>query len=59
MSFLDFTVMQCTTAHAFLDSYVEAEDSVPQILKERAAVRCLHSWLTIRNGGTIGLGFGL
>ena len=35
--FLDFTMIQCNMAHVFLDYYVEAEDNIPQILKERAA----------------------
>ena len=30
---------QCNTAHVFLDHYMEAENSMPQILKERAAAR--------------------
>ena len=39
ISFLNFTVIWCTTAHAFLDCYLEADDTIPQILKERAVVR--------------------
>ena len=38
-AFLDFTMIQYNMAHIFLDFYLEAEDNVPQILKERAAVR--------------------
>ena len=37
MPFLDSTMTQCNMAHAFLGYYMEAEDNVPQILKERAA----------------------
>ena len=36
---LDPTMIQCNTAHALLDYYVEAEDNITQTLKERAAVR--------------------
>ena len=36
---LDSTMTQCNTAHVFLDHYMEAENSMPQILKERAAAR--------------------
>ena len=35
--FLDFSIIQYNMAHAFLDYYIEADDNIPQILKERAA----------------------
>ena len=38
-SFLNFPVILGTTAHAFLNYSMEVDDSVPQILKERAAAR--------------------
>ena len=38
-AFMDSTMIQCNMAHVFLAYYMEAEDNVPQILKERAAVR--------------------
>ena len=39
-AFLDSTITQCDMAHSFLDYYyMEAEDNVPPILKERTAVR--------------------
>ena len=38
---LDSTTIQCNTAPVFLDYCMEAEDNVPQILKERAAMRGL------------------
>ena len=60
MPFLDFTMIQCTIAHAFLDCYMEADDSIPQILKERAAVRLFAQLLKHRRiWGTTGLGFGI
>ena len=37
--FLDFTVIQCNVACIFLEYYREADDNVPQILKERTAAR--------------------
>ena len=39
VSFLDFTMIQRSTAHVFLDHYMEVEDDEPHILKERAAAR--------------------
>ena len=36
---LDSTMTQYSTAPISLNYYMEAEDSVPQILKERAAAR--------------------
>ena len=37
--FQDFAMIQCNMAQVFLDYHMEAEDNVPQILKERAAAR--------------------
>ena len=36
---LDFTMIQCNTAHVFPGYYMEAENNISQILKERAAAR--------------------
>ena len=36
---LESGLHQCNMAQVSLDYYLEAEDSVPQILKERAAMR--------------------
>ena len=38
-AFLDSTMIQWNMAHVSLNHYVEAEDNVPQVLKETAAVR--------------------
>ena len=38
-AFPDFTIIQCNMAHVFLDYYMEAENNIPQTLKERAVVR--------------------
>ena len=38
-AFLDPTMIQYNMAHAFLEYYMEAEDSTPQLLKERATAR--------------------
>ena len=37
--FLDFTIIQCTTAYVFLDYNMEANDNIPQILKINTSVR--------------------
>ena len=39
---MDFNMIQCNTAHVFLDYYMEAEDNIPQVLKERAIARGCH-----------------
>ena len=36
---LDSTIIQCNTAHVFLNHYREAENTTLQTLKERAAAR--------------------
>ena len=41
---LDSTMTQCNTAHVSLNHCMEAEDNVPQILKERAAARGWGPW---------------
>ena len=38
-SFLDFTMNQYISAHAFLDYNMEADDNIAQILKESAVLR--------------------
>ena len=38
-AFLDFIMIQCNMEHIFLTYYIEVENNVPQILKERAAAR--------------------
>ena len=41
---LDFTLIQCNTAHTFLNHSREAENNAPQVLKEKEAVRGWHLW---------------
>ena len=36
---MDYTMIQCNMAHVFLNYYMEAENIIPQILKDRAPER--------------------